>query len=186
MPIVALKCPKCNGDLKMDNEKKYGQCPFCGTQVIIEKSSSAKTKKTNVDKIDDWIEICDSHLSLNNLNFGKYPDKIIEADPSNPYGWFFSGLEAYYDFPIKENVAYLIKAMDMCPDRSIYERLIKSLPPSFENFYIEDRQDTGLITLESYCISKYGLSGKFTNNDPNLFLSRSYNMIRNSQFDSES
>lgn len=36
MPIIAAKCPGCNGDIQLDDAQKTGFCMYCGTRVIVQ------------------------------------------------------------------------------------------------------------------------------------------------------
>lgn len=36
MPLIALKCPQCGADLKMDDSREFMFCEFCGAKVIKE------------------------------------------------------------------------------------------------------------------------------------------------------
>lgn len=36
MTIVALKCPHCNGDLQMEDDREFGFCQYCGTKIMIQ------------------------------------------------------------------------------------------------------------------------------------------------------
>ena len=31
--LVAMKCPMCGGEVKMNSDMKMGECKYCGSQV---------------------------------------------------------------------------------------------------------------------------------------------------------
>ena len=33
--LVAMKCPICGGEVKLDSEMKMGECEYCGSPVVI-------------------------------------------------------------------------------------------------------------------------------------------------------
>ncbi len=36
MPVIALKCPNCRGDLELDSTREFGFCQYCGTKIMIQ------------------------------------------------------------------------------------------------------------------------------------------------------
>ncbi len=36
MPIIALLCPHCSGQIELDDTREFGFCQYCGTKIMIE------------------------------------------------------------------------------------------------------------------------------------------------------
>lgn len=34
MKIIALKCPNCNADIELDQDREFGFCNYCGTKIM--------------------------------------------------------------------------------------------------------------------------------------------------------
>ena len=36
MPVLAIKCPNCSGNISLDDDREFGFCQYCGTRIKIE------------------------------------------------------------------------------------------------------------------------------------------------------
>ena len=41
MPLIALKCPECGGDIQLDDAREFGFCMYCGCKVLLERAAPA-------------------------------------------------------------------------------------------------------------------------------------------------
>ena len=41
MPLIALKCPECGGDIQLDDAREFGFCMYCGCKVLLDRAAPA-------------------------------------------------------------------------------------------------------------------------------------------------
>ncbi len=89
MPVVALRCPHCNGDVQLDDKKEFGFCCNCGTKIMIQEQIKQRYSIDNSEKIKNWIDLSQSALlSKNYLESKKYADMVISEDSGSQLAWF--------------------------------------------------------------------------------------------------
>ena len=49
MKVISLKCPECNANLSVENNRKQCFCQYCGTKIIIDDGSTMYTYR----KVDE-------------------------------------------------------------------------------------------------------------------------------------
>ncbi len=89
MPVVALRCPHCGGDIELDDKKEFGFCCHCGTKIMIQEQIKQRYCIDNSDKIDNWLELSKSAMFSKNYSEAKrYADTAIAEDTSSKKAWF--------------------------------------------------------------------------------------------------
>lgn len=94
MALEALKCPRCDGDVDLDDNQEYGFCKYCGTKV---QNTNFKIVKVNIDKstnIKKLISIAvnggDYETAIH--NYGKLIYEIPDDWESRFYSIYYSQL----------------------------------------------------------------------------------------------
>lgn len=59
MPLIALKCPQCGADLKIDSEREFMYCEYCGTKVMRDSHTHITNNYTN--KTVNNVTYADGH-----------------------------------------------------------------------------------------------------------------------------
>lgn len=55
MKIVPLKCPECNADITIDEDREFGFCSFCGTKIMVETVQRTSTKIDHSDEVANLV-----------------------------------------------------------------------------------------------------------------------------------
>ena len=71
MPLVAARCEKCGGDLRVDSSQEAAICEYCGTPFVVEKAIQYNTTTINVNDSSITIESL-LHLAEIHLGDGEY------------------------------------------------------------------------------------------------------------------
>jgi len=90
MSVIELKCPKCSGDLELEDSREFGFCRFCGAKIMI---SDMITQKISVEfrdtgKTDELIDLAFREWNSGDLESARlHVVKALESDSSNSRGW---------------------------------------------------------------------------------------------------
>jgi len=93
MPYVAIKCPKCAGDLKLDDKLERGYCIHCGTSVnLIDDVKKVKIigsiKIPGVPELNDLVKFIKNDLEAGRnrtIKFRNNLKRALELDPDNQF-----------------------------------------------------------------------------------------------------
>lgn len=91
MPLIPLKCPNCNGDIRVDSSNRYAYCMYCGTKILI---SDAAAKDGSRTRSEAYLRIAADIALRSPSEAYSYARKATEEDPSNPEAWAARGLYA--------------------------------------------------------------------------------------------
>ncbi len=86
MALVSLRCPRCGGDIELDDSREFGFCQYCGNrimiqrevnQVIVQNGSDSQTKRLS--------KLIEEHLSLGRAGDAeKLVEELRRLDPTYP------------------------------------------------------------------------------------------------------
>ena len=93
MPYIAAKCPKCAGDLKLDDKLERGYCVHCGTPVYFKDDVQrikvvGSIKIANVPELDSLIKLIKKDLESGRNRAREFRNRLkraLELNPSNEY-----------------------------------------------------------------------------------------------------
>jgi tetratricopeptide (TPR) repeat protein len=89
--FVAAKCPSCQGELQVPDDKDFVKCMYCGVEVKIREA----IKITLDGNIPNLMKLAnDSLKSGNNEEAYNYYNKILEYDINNYEAWFGKAISA--------------------------------------------------------------------------------------------
>ena len=89
MPIVALKCPNCNGNLEINDRVEFGFCPYCGTKVIVKEESFTNGDSSQLQS--DFQMMMNYYNNHNIENAYIYSVKVLDIDSSQSQAWYIRG-----------------------------------------------------------------------------------------------
>ena len=89
MVIVSLTCPKCQGDIELDDSREFGFCQYCGNKIAL---VGVSTKKIQVDQsgraknllltAEDYFEEGFKEKAY------RYASEAVELDRSLAKAWY--------------------------------------------------------------------------------------------------
>ncbi len=85
--LVAMKCPMCGGEVKMNSDMKMGECEYCGSQVMIPK---------NMEKIGNLYNLATFYRQNNEFDrsIETYKD-ILKEDSEEAEAYFGLAMSKY-------------------------------------------------------------------------------------------
>lgn len=85
--LVAMKCPMCGGEVKMNSDMKMGECKYCGSQVMIPK---------NMEKIGNLYNLATFYRQNNEFDrsIETYKD-ILKEDSEEAEAYFGLAMSKY-------------------------------------------------------------------------------------------
>lgn len=108
MEFIAAKCPQCNSNLEVPDDKEIFECSFCGATIVV-KDIAALQKY-----ISNWMRIATSAFKAGNKKEAySYYNKILEVDSSNYHAWFGKALSCEV---LGEKVSYFETAISFSPE----------------------------------------------------------------------
>ena len=91
MPLIALTCPNCSGDIQLDDTKEFGFCMYCGKKVMIERIRQTVVID-NSKNIENLIVMAEDATIHNNIKTAEECiNKVLEMDINNPRAWLIKG-----------------------------------------------------------------------------------------------
>jgi len=124
MPVIAAKCPNCNGDIQLDDTKRSGFCMYCGSQVLVQDAIDlAKVKVDGAVTVEGVATL--EKLVQNGAKFlelGEYRrakevyGRITNEYPEDYRGWWGAVCAATQNFDIAE-----------CPARPVERNMQNAL-----------------------------------------------------------
>jgi len=97
MSFIALKCPSCGADIRLDSTKEFGFCQYCGTKVMQDKIVVEHRGSVRIDTSEElknlYVLARRAKESNDTLNAQKYYEQIVVKDPKN---WEASFYSIYY------------------------------------------------------------------------------------------
>ena len=90
MPLIALKCPECNGDIQLDDAREFGFCMYCGCKVLLERPAPRAGRKPNLRSI--LVLASESIASRDWKSAKSKVEKALMADIDCPDAWYMKAL----------------------------------------------------------------------------------------------
>lgn len=98
MPLIALKCPNCNGDIQLDNSKEFGFCMYCGCKVMLESSISKSVSIDHSSELSNVLTLAKREAEAKHWDkTEQYVEHALIIDPDCPDAWFIKALIAKRD-----------------------------------------------------------------------------------------
>ena len=116
MKFVAAKCPSCNGELQIPDNKDFVKCMYCGVDIRVR-----EVIKVVIDgNVPNLLKLGNEALKTKNYAEAyNYFNKVLEFDVNNSQAWF--GKAVSYGFKKKKkdiNEAEILTAFEKCLEYS--------------------------------------------------------------------
>jgi DNA-directed RNA polymerase subunit RPC12/RpoP len=87
MKIIALKCPNCNADIELDQDREFGFCNYCGTKIMIADAVQKVSGTVNINRsseINNILKRAKDYEERQMLDDAeKYYDRALDIDMDN-------------------------------------------------------------------------------------------------------
>lgn len=87
MKIIALKCPNCNADIELDQDREFGFCNYCGTKIMIADAVQKVSGTVNINRsseINNILKRAKDYEERQMLDEAeKYYDRALDIDMDN-------------------------------------------------------------------------------------------------------
>lgn len=87
MKIIALKCPNCNADIELDQDREFGFCNYCGTKIMIADAVQKVSGTVNINRsseINNILKRAKDYEGRQMLDEAeKYYDRALDIDMDN-------------------------------------------------------------------------------------------------------
>lgn len=119
MKFIPAKCPNCQGDLQIPDDRDFVKCMYCGGEIKVREVINVKH---NIN-IKNLLELGYSHIySGSYVDAKKTFNKILESDSTNYEGWLGIGfaVEGENDEEDNEDTnpeIYFEKAINLSNDK---------------------------------------------------------------------
>jgi len=88
MNFLAARCPACNGELQVPDDRDFVKCMYCGVDVKVRETINLKLD-INIPNILTLLNLANTSLKSKNYQEAyNYYNKILESDVSNYDAWF--------------------------------------------------------------------------------------------------
>ena len=95
MPLIALRCPHCNGAVELDDTNSFGFCQYCGTKVLVADVTSPASPVSGASgDVANLIKLAEQTLESTDSEVADVANRILALDADNPYGWYYRGVSA--------------------------------------------------------------------------------------------
>lgn len=66
MKIIALKCPNCNADIELDQDREFGFCNYCGSKIMIADAVQKVSGTVNINRSSEINNILKERKTTKN------------------------------------------------------------------------------------------------------------------------
>ena len=109
MPLIALKCPNCGGDIQLDGARKFAFCMYCGTKIMNESGSSDESRET---ELVNYLKLAKMEIRSNNLASAfEAIEKAKFVDPDISDIWY---MMAFLNYDNKQTCSQYLRRADEC------------------------------------------------------------------------
>ena len=92
MPLIALTCPNCSGDIQLDDSKEFGFCMYCGKKVMLSEKVRQTVIIDNSRNIDNLLVMAEDAVINDNIKTAEESiNKVLEMDINIPRAWLIKG-----------------------------------------------------------------------------------------------
>jgi len=105
MPLVALKCPNCNGEVQFEENMMSGFCIHCGSKIIRERSVKGTISIDRTTDIVNHLKLAKETLRIHDWeNASKLVNNILLMDADCLDAWYMKALLCFRDKSMYESL----------------------------------------------------------------------------------
>jgi tetratricopeptide (TPR) repeat protein len=173
MEFIAAKCPQCNSNLEVPDDKEIFECSYCGATIVVKEIAALQKY------ISNWMRIATSAFKAGNKKEAySYYNKILEVDSSNHKAWFGKALSCEV---LGEKSSYFETAISFVPGdlkAEVSEKAANSLFISAAEMY---GSLSGNIDLQNEIIEALEAAHRFDPKNP-VIIRKLIEVIHNSHW----
>jgi tetratricopeptide (TPR) repeat protein len=88
MKFVAAKCPSCQGELQVPDDRDFVKCMYCGVEVKVRESILLHVE----NHLPEYLNLAKTEEQVSNFQQADYYyTKVLELDGKNSEAWFGKG-----------------------------------------------------------------------------------------------
>lgn len=163
MALTALKCPNCDANIRVDDDREYGFCAYCGSQV--KTKEVVEIRYTNHIQVDDTailkkqIEDGTAYLKMEEYySAEKAFHGVIRDYPGEPEGYemLIRAITRNYRVFMHENLERVGRLADkmvaVAPDerRDYYMSLQQQITKAFSYSIVQQKFEENLQEINSW------------------------------------
>jgi hypothetical protein len=105
MPLVALKCPNCSGEVQFEEDMKSGFCIHCGSKIINQRALNGSISIDRSSDIINHLKIAKEASRVHDWeNLAKLIDSILLMDADCHDAWCMKALLCYRNETMFEDI----------------------------------------------------------------------------------
>ena len=120
--LISARCPNCGGAVKLPQDSRVGFCPYCNSDIVIEKESDRMMGGAVAGNVENLLMLADDFFRMGSYDEAlDYYNKVLEIDVSQWRGWLERGRTLWWksfsnDIYIDEMFDNFDKAEEYAPD----------------------------------------------------------------------
>jgi len=91
MAFVPAKCPQCNGDLQIPDDREIVNCMYCSSAIVVKEVIKVRVGPSAAELVDLARHALESQ---NNAEATQLASRALEQDSNNVEAWMIKGLGA--------------------------------------------------------------------------------------------
>ena len=111
MKFIPAKCPNCQGDLQVPDDRDFVKCMYCGTDIKVRDS----IKLVVNEHLPEMLKLAETEM--NSIHYDKeyyYYTKALEIDSKNSNAWFGKGQSVLYNASSVDYIKLEVPEMKEC------------------------------------------------------------------------
>lgn len=133
MSLISLRCPNCNGDIRVDDNLDYGFCMYCGSKILIK--TTINVEMDGIDSKKNLVRRAEAFMMRGNYSEAqKIYEKMISEHPESLEG----------DLGV-----LLAKIENTISEIKVYNNTQKSFDDYDFPKQINDYMDEGLLVIDT-------------------------------------
>lgn len=89
MIFLPAKCPTCNGDLQVPDDKDFVTCMYCSATIRVREAISLKIE----NNAPNLLKLANTNLDISNYDEAyHYYNRVLESDADNWEAWYGKGI----------------------------------------------------------------------------------------------
>lgn len=158
--IIALKCPECNGDIQLDDNREFGFCQYCGTKILLNSERNNRKIEKREEK-ENLVRLAHIEIELGNyVEAREACAKALEIDATDWKIFFDKEICQYY---LNKDFQKIKDVYVFCLEKDNDEENIDYYKTEFAGILLEFSQEASCFedfdTVYRFAINVYTSNG---------------------------